>query len=347
VSKKNSEIAGDRSQLHVPATPVACPKNVNYLQELVREREIGVVINQTGFDAEVLDLVISVNDVCRLYTVHHNCVACLQEHHQSIVEHYLDACRVPRLLRPQLLYGMLKTRSRIRTGRCIERAVRESTRLVLLANTFIDELSTYTNRINVQKVVAISNPAPFSSDPTALTEKEEILLFVGRLENAQKRVDRLLDIWSAISTKHKSWRLDIVGDGPDRGALQEYAVSLGLERVAFHGQQDPVPYYRKAKLLLMTSEFEGFGMVLVEAQAFGCVPIAFECFSAIGEIIEDHRSGFIVERGNTTSFIARLDAALADGGKLESMSIEAIRSVEKFSSERISEQWLTYFQEPL
>lgn len=345
VERGSSEVPGDPLQLQVPSTPVACSSNIQFLKELIRDREIDVVINQAGFDGEVLDLVTAVNDVCRLYAVHHNCVACLQEHHQSIVEHFLDSCRVPRFLRMPVVYRLLKYRSRKKIGMNFERAARESRRLVLLANSFINELSVFTNRIDERKVSAILNPAPFQADPTAMTEKEDVLLFVGRLENGQKRVDRLLDIWSGISRQHKSWRLEIVGDGPDNDALKSYAEKLDLERVTFNGHQDPVPYYRKAKLLLMTSDFEGFGMVLVEAQAFGCVPIAFECFSSIGEIIENNRSGLIVERGDTRSFVNSLDAAMSDRERLEGMSIHALEAVERFSSKKIAEQWLTLFRE--
>jgi glycosyltransferase involved in cell wall biosynthesis len=129
--------------------------------------------------------------------------------------------------------------------------------------------------------------------------------------------------------------------------LQDYADKLGLERVVFHGQQDPVRFYRQARLLLLTSEFEGFGMVLVEAQAFGCVPIAFECFSAIGEIIENHRSGFIVDRGDTESFVTTLDAAMRDQASLDDIALQAVNAVKKFSSEKVSKQWLSVFREAL
>jgi glycosyltransferase involved in cell wall biosynthesis len=136
-----------------------------------------------------------------------------------------------------------------------------------------------------------------------------------------------------------------VGDGPDSDALIERADELGLERIMFHGRQDPVPYYRKARFLLMTSDFEGFPMVLVEAQAFGCVPVVFNCFSAVNDIIDNDKTGLIVPRGDVIAFAQSLDAVMSDPERIDRMSSMAVDSVARFTSNGIAGQWLQMFRE--
>ncbi len=334
---------GDTVQLFTPSDAIASRPNVEYLKRLVHERHVDLIVNQAGFNLEVLDLIRPVTDECRVFTVHHNCVACLQELHGSIIDHSLDALHVPRFLRLRPIYAHLKRRSRRRTGQAYERVVRENTRLVLLSSQFIPELRVFTKAIDDRKVIAIPNPAPFPADPTALAEKENTLLFVGRLANGQKRVDRLLEIWRRVAPAFPKWRLDIVGDGPDRASLEESARTMKLERLWFHGRQDPVPFYRKARFLLMTSDFEGYPMVLVEAQAFGCVPIAFESFASIGDILADGASGCLVRPEDIEHFEATLRRVMRNPEKTAAMAKKALDQSNRFSPSRIADRWEAAF----
>ena len=211
----------------------------------------------------------------------------------------------------------------------------------MLSPTFIPELESFSDRINLNKVVAIPNPAPFPSDRSALQAKEKRLLFVGRLANQQKRVDRVLLIWKRIANDFPDWQLDILGDGPDRRQLENRSREMSLERIVFHGSQDPVPFYRRSQFLLLTSDFEGFGMVLVEAQAFGCIPIATNCFSAISDVIDDGRTGFITPVDNMDLFTRTLSLAISSPKKARIMGEAAVSHVAKFSSSRTAERWLS------
>ena len=93
---------------------------------------------------------------------------------------------------------------------------------------------------------------------------------IGRLVDV-KNFSRLLDVWKKVSEKHPDWHLDIVGEGPERETLQKKIESLNLsENVTLHkGTTDVIPYYINSSIFLMTSRFEGLGIVGVEAQAAG------------------------------------------------------------------------------
>lgn len=86
----DDEIVGGIPQLFVPNSKVNAGENRDYLRKVIADKEINVIINQTGFNDKAFDLLESVLDDCVVLTAHHNCVACLQDLHQSIISHTLS-----------------------------------------------------------------------------------------------------------------------------------------------------------------------------------------------------------------------------------------------------------------
>ena len=126
--------------------------------------------------------------------------------------------------------------------------------------------------------------------------KQNIVLFVGRLTYADKRVDMLIDIWNLLKGKTNDWKLIIVGEGPEKENLEAQVKKLNLTNVEFAGfSNNPKEYYDKAAILCMTSVFEGWGLVLTEAQANGVVPMAFGCSEGVKYILSPHQiNGLII-----------------------------------------------------
>ena len=100
----------------------------------------------------------------------------------------------------------------------------------------------------------------------------------------QKRVLRILQTWALLEQRYPDWRLTIVGDGPDRVNLENQVFESQLENVSFEGFQNPRGYYERASILLLTSEFEGFPLVLPECMSFGVVPAVYGSYSAVYDI---------------------------------------------------------------
>ena len=143
-------------------------------------------------------------------------------------------------------------------------------------------------------IYAIENPERKVEDVNY--DKENMILFCGRFENWSKRIDRLLRIWGKVQDRLPGWKLVLVGDGPADKMLRQMAVDLGLERISFEGRRsDVASYYRKASVVCLTSETEGWVLTLTEAQAQGCIGVAFGATSGIREILgDDERCGFVV-----------------------------------------------------
>lgn len=178
--------------------------------------------------------------------------------------------------------------------------------------------------------------------------KEKIVLFCGRFENWSKRIDRLLRIWSKVQNKMPDWRLVLVGDGENWEELKQMATDMSLERVSFEGRRTNVAdYYRKASVVALTSETEGWPLALTEAQAQGCICIAFGCTSGIREVLSpDKECGFIVSPYDEDEY-ARILLSIVSMPEEEKLRVRK-NSVAKrleYVPESIAEKWRLLFDE--
>lgn len=159
---------------------------------------------------------------------------------------------------------------------------------------------------------------------------------VGRLHQ-QKGFDLLLAAFARCVAQRPDLHLHLVGDGPERAALEQQAQALQLgQHVTFHGfTRDVASAYHRATLLAMTSRYEAFGNVIIEAMAFGTPVVAFDCDYGPAEIIEDGINGFLVPQGDIDAFAAALLRALAQPWDVARITATAAR----FSSARVVEQY--------
>lgn len=217
-------------------------------------------------------------------------------------------------------------------------------KFVLLSNSFIPEfLKEYQIKHNPNKICAISNPCTYTCniDENLIKEKEKIILIVARLNELQKNISSALRIWEiandyAIDNK---WHLFIIGEGNDEGKIKEYCKKLKLKNVHFLGKKDDVrPFYIKSSLFIMTSRYEGFGMTLLEALQNGCVPIVFENFSVVHDII-NNENGFIIPSNDEKQFAKVLIELMKNAELRQSTAKRAIKSTQIFSTENICSMW--------
>lgn len=175
-------------------------------------------------------------------------------------------------------------------------------------------------------------------------EKEKIVLFCGRFENWSKRIDRLLRIWAKVEPVLDGWRLVLVGDGRDGRMLRNLAAGLKLERVSFEGMQREVNgYYRKASIVCLTSETEGWPLALTEGQAQGCVGVAFDATSGIREIL-DGGCGFAVPSFDEAKFAETLiKVASMDADEQMKIRVNGVRKRSEYAPEVIAEKWKELF----
>lgn len=157
--------------------------------------------------------------------------------------------------------------------------------------------------IDAQRIFTVLDPVPRQSN-TILRSKAPgpvRLLYIGRLENKAKNVQGLLDACAGLTG---DFVLDIFGDGPDKAQLQADAYAKGLaERIIWHGQvKDPWRRIKQADVLLLTSNFEGLSLVLLEAMSYGIPCVTYDCPVGPGEIIQPKTNGYLVPLGDLAQF---------------------------------------------
>jgi glycosyltransferase involved in cell wall biosynthesis len=210
-----------------------------------------------------------------------------------------------------------------------------------------DWLLTHTR---ARQVYVIPNPIPAfggapAPPPDQVPLKAPLLLAVGRLVR-QKRFDRVIDAFASERAAFSGWHLVIVGEGDLREDLLRHAADAGLaNRVHFPGSSAEIDrWYRRADMFVLSSDFEGFPNVLLEAMSHGLPSIAVDCPSGPAELIDHGRNGLIVPLGEQQA-LAHALAALARDEVLRQQLGQAARrdTVEKYSAGRIAAQWEAVF----
>ncbi len=213
--------------------------------------------------------------------------------------------------------------------------------IVLLAEGYIDQMcESYSLEEYRHKMMVIPNclPGTWSDlEPISCEDKENIVLYVGRLSK-EKGVDKILKMWSLLEHK-EGWRLLIVGDGPCRGGLMKEADILGLENVHFEGfRLNTEDYYRKAKLSVLTSDFEGFGMTLIESQCFSTVPVSYESGDGVRSVLEDG-GGVLVRKDDMDQLVYEMDRLMSDEDYYNKLSCSSKANAVRWTVETVGEKW--------
>jgi glycosyltransferase involved in cell wall biosynthesis len=224
--------------------------------------------------------------------------------------------------------------------------IKNTNAFVMLSERFRMELYSLAPALQKYnpKIHGIGNPFERPNLQVEKLEKENIILFVGRLNILQKRVDLLLKIWKQLHKSCSDWQFWVVGEGEDQESMKTFCKENKLDRVTFFGKDNPTNYYKKAKLFHMTSAFEGFGNVLVEAQSYGCVPILFNSYSAAQDIVNHNIDGILVKPFDTNAYVTQTQALIDNPKKLQKMALNAFENVNRFSYEATYKKWDTVFK---
>lgn len=204
---------------------------------------------------------------------------------------------------------------------------------------FIVETQESIIEWKVKNGKVIPNPIWFSTDKTADLNQKNVIA-VGR-HVYEKGFDRLLEIWKKALIKHPDWNLTIYGKNNPDFDLITLAKKLEIEKnITFC---DPVKNinekYLEASIYLMTSRFEGFGMVLIEAMASGLPCIAYDCPCGPRTIIENKTNGLLIENGNENQFVQALENLIEDENQRFEMGKNAKSSINKYQIDAIMNSW--------
>lgn len=221
--------------------------------------------------------------------------------------------------------------------------------VVLLSKYFFNKYMQYIKMTDISKLRSIPNALSYNEFLPFLEipKKEKIVLIVSRLEETQKRISSALKIWTDLYsyTSAENWELYIIGAGRYDEYYKKIVKKNHLTNVFFMGIRDPKPYYINASLFMMTSESEGWGLTLTEAMQFGCVPIAFDTYDSLKDIIINDYNGIIVNRSQQSDYVDAMLHLMKDYSYRNLLAHQAIDSSRKFSIEDVAHQWINLYKE--
>ncbi len=212
----------------------------------------------------------------------------------------------------------------------------------------LDQFITLTKQdrllwTELNNVQTINNPLSFFPDRISQCKNKQVIA-AGRYV-PEKGFDLLIEAWSLVEKKHPDWILQIFGDG-DRKSLENIILKNNLHNCYLkHSTTDIESEFTNSSINILSSRFEGFGMVIVEAMACGVPTIAFDCPCGPKDIINNLKDGILVKSGDINELAEKICFLIENEEIRKEMGINARKNAERFKIEHIAEQWRLLFEE--
>lgn len=220
-----------------------------------------------------------------------------------------------------------------------------SDKIILLSKNFFPNWKKLVSNANDSKLTAINNPLVYPStfNFKELNEKEKLVIVI--YSNPAKRANVLLQIWNEIENDASfyDWNFEFIGEGEGYSQILNLAKKLNLKRITFTGYQNPYSYYQRASIMMMTSKYEGWPMVLMEGQQMGVVPIVYNSFESLTDIINDGVNGIIIPNNNIKLFVEKLKNLMQNTSERHMMAENAIMNSKRFNIDEVVNKYLNLF----
>ena len=333
-------------QYFLPNTDTCSKENIERMRQILQEEKVDILLDQDSHSLVSHNLAYAA--VCKtrvkLVTALHFCPSTrllLYKHPFdrnmfSVKENIVNGMKNLAYRWPFWHYFLRDQRYHYR------KMYEESDKVVLLSDKFIAEYCKISELKEYGKLCAINNMLSFAYEEQGLN-KENRILFCARMA-PQKKPERALYVWKKIYKKMPDWSLEFVGDGFQLDDLRRLATKMNLERVTFHGFLPPQDFYKKSKIYLMTSDYEGWGLTLTEAMQYKCVPLVMSTYSSVYDIIDDGKNGFLIPNVDCQEMAKKTYYLATHHAELDDMAQAAFEKAGMFKAEVIMDKWVKLFK---
>lgn len=220
--------------------------------------------------------------------------------------------------------------------------LKDAYKIIVVNKKLLQLISSFHD---LKKMICIENAVDF--DTIKLKSKESLnisysyILFCGRLEEVCKNISLLINAYALSEIYNRGVKLIILGDGPDKKEYEHFVARLNIQDyVVFEPfTSNPFMYMKHALCTVLTSFYEGFGLVLIESLACGTPVIAINCETGPSEIIEHNVNGMLLETYDVSELSIALKRICDDKNLLKTLNSNAFASIQKFSKEHIAKKW--------
>ena len=194
-------------------------------------------------------------------------------------------------------------------------------------------------------VCVIPDMVSLNPTPTYSVCETKSVIFVGRF-STQKGIPDLLKIWKLVYQRHPDWQLHMyAGYGDEDEKLKSHIEEMGKGIVFHEPTSDIFSKYKESSMLLLTSIFEPFGLVMPEAMSCGLPVVAFDCPYGPADIITDGEDGFLIKNRDVHAFADKVCLLMEDASLRKAMGQRAVVSSQRFSADKIMPMWKQLFEE--
>ena len=206
------------------------------------------------------------------------------------------------------------------------------------------------NAWKLNNAVTIPNFSSLSLHETnpkdrSIQRQDHQIIVIARLA-PQKRLDLMMQVWQRLYKDFPSWHVKVLGDGFDADRLRIMCKNMGLEESFLMpgAVKDVREELIASDILCLTSEYEGFGIVLIEAMQLGIPVMAFE-YLGVHDIIENGKDGYVVPFGDIDAYAEKLRYLMTNEKEQDRLAENAFVSVRRFEKEHVMEKWVSLFDE--
>lgn len=247
-----------------------------------------------------------------------------------------------------LLYPILRIKFLNKLPTSYYEAYTYADAVVLLSKGFIPSFMKYGHIEDSRKFYIIPNSLSFHTfiSDEMVQAKKNIALIVSRLDDPPKRLSLAIRIWGAVKKHRESegWKLNIVGHGPYLHTYQKMIARLGIPDIYLLGRQTPDKYYEESSIFLMTSKSEGWGLTITEAQQMGVVPIAFNSYESLCDIINNNENGIVIPECDVRQYEDKLLWLMSHTAERRKLAEQAIESSHRYENDKVVALWNTLFK---